>query len=76
MANQIWFTSILGSRRNVPEVGTPSPCLQGNVREQNSNFIWDHAGCLLVKFETTMSPDFTSIMASLIFKCKITIHVQ
>ncbi len=33
------FRSISGSRRNVPEMGTPSPRLLGDERDQNSNFV-------------------------------------
>ncbi len=33
------FRSILGSRSNVPEMDTPSPRLQGDERDKNSNFV-------------------------------------
>ncbi len=33
------FRSILGSRRNVSEMGMPSPRLLGDERDQNSNFV-------------------------------------
>ncbi len=33
------FRSILASRRNVPEMDPPSPCLLGDECDQNSNFV-------------------------------------
>ncbi len=33
------FVSILGSRRNIPEMDPPSHCLHGDERDQDSNFV-------------------------------------